>query len=204
MKKLVILLILLAAAVFTAGCTEESQENLTDTQPIQEADGVVESTEAGQNATPQEEGNVTNSTEPGQNITLQEEGTVIEVTDLAQLNASLQQGPVLMKIGSERCGPCKAMKPMLNELATEYKGKARVISIDIDKSPQLATYFGIGYIPDSTIVLNVKGEEYVYMKQDGNITTDRFQARILGTTEKSVLQDVLNLALLQSEKDKSE
>ncbi len=204
MKKLVILLILLAAAVFTAGCTEDRQENLTNTQEIQETGGVVEPTELGQNATSQEEGNVAKSTEFGQNTTLQEEGTVVEVTDLQQLNASLEQGPVLMKIGSERCGPCKAMKPMLNELATEYKGRAKVISVDIDKSPQLATYFGIGYIPDSTVVMNVKGEEYVYMKQDGNVTTDRFQARILGSTEKSVLEDVLNLALLKKEKDKSE
>lgn len=189
MKKLVILLILLAAIVFTAGCTEESQENnSTNTQAIQERNGVVEATDPGQNITPQE---------------TQEEGTVIEVASLEQINASVQQEPVLMKIGSERCGPCKAMKPMLQELATEYEGRARVISVDIDKSPELATYFGIGYIPDSTVIVGIKDGEYVYMKPDGSVTTDRLQARILGSTEKSTLEDVMNLALIQAEKDKS-
>lgn len=188
MKKLVILLILLAAIIFTAGCTEESQENSTNTQVIQERNEVVEATESEQNTTPQE---------------IQEEGSVIELVNLEQINTSVQQEPVLMKIGSERCGPCKAMKPMLQELATEYEGRARVISIDIDKSPDLATYFGIGYIPDSTVIVGIKDGEYIYMKQDGSVTTDRFQARILGTTEKSTLEDVMNLALIQAEKDKS-
>jgi thioredoxin 1 len=189
MKKLVILLILLVAAVFTAGCTEESQEDSTDTQAIQEGNGVVE------------------ATEPEQNTTLQEtqgENSVVEVTSLEQVNTSLEQGPILMKIGSERCGPCRAMKPMLEELAVEYGGRARVISIDIDKSPDLAVYFGIGYIPDSTVIVSVTEGEYVYMKPDGEVTTDRFQARILGTTEKDALEDVLNLALIQVEKDKSQ
>ncbi len=167
MKKLVILLILLAAVVFAAGCTEKSQENPTNAQAIQEGSSVV------------------------------------EVTNLEQINASLQQGPVLMKIGSENCGPCKDMKPMLQELATEYGGRAKVISVDIDRSPQLAVYFGIGYIPDSTVIMNVTDGEYVYMKPDGNVTTDRFKARITGLTEKGVFEDVLNLALLQAEKDKS-
>jgi thiol-disulfide isomerase/thioredoxin len=192
MKKLVILLILLAAVVFTAGCTEESQVNSTNTQENstniqgnQDINGVVEATESGQTTTPRE---------------TQNEGSVVEVTDFTQINASLQQGPVLMKFGSERCGACKAMKPMLQELATEYEGRANVISVDIDKSPQLAEYFNISYIPDSTVILNVTDGEYVYMKSDDSITTDRFQARILGSTEKGVLEDIMNLALLHAEK----
>ncbi|RXA17080.1 thioredoxin [Methanosarcina sp. MSH10X1] len=188
MKKLVILLILLATVIFTAGCTEESQEDSANTQAIQERTEAVEATEPEQNTTSQE---------------IQEEGNVVEVAGLEEINTTLQQGPVLMKIGSERCGPCKAMKPMLQELATEYEGRAKVVSIDIDRSPDLAVYFGIGYIPDSTVIIGITDGEYVYMKPDGSVTTDRFQARILGTTEKSTLEDVMNLALIQAEKDKS-
>ncbi len=189
MKKLVILLILLAAVIFTAGCTEESQENSINTKAVQESNGVVEPTESGQNTTPQE---------------TQEGSSVVEVTDLEQINASLQQGPVLMKIGSENCGPCQAMKPMLQELATEYAGRAKVISIDMGKSPQLAGYFGAGYVPDSTVIVNLTDGEYVYMHQEGYVTTDRFKARITGLWEKDIYEDVLNLAILQAEKDKSQ
>ena len=41
------------------------------------------------------------------------------------------------------------------------------------------------------------------MKPDGSVTTDRLQARILGATEKGVLEDVMNHALIQAEKNKS-
>jgi len=96
------------------------------------------------------------------------------------------------------------MKPMLQELATEYSGKATIMSIDIVQSPTLEAYFKIGYVPDSTVIVNVTDGEYVYMKPDGNVTTDRFQARIPGLMEKSVFEDVLNLALLEKDKSKSE
>jgi thioredoxin 1 len=172
MKKIIILLIVLAAVVFTAGCAEENQENSTNTQAV-----------------PQE---------------TQEGSSVVEVTDLEQINVSLQQGPVLMKIGSENCGPCQAMKPMLQELVTEYAGRAKVISIDVGKSPQLASYFGAGYVPDSTVIVNIKDGEYIYMHPEGYVTTDRFKARITGLWEKDIYEDVLNLALLQAEKDKSQ
>jgi thioredoxin 1 len=188
MKKSVILLVLLAAMVFTAGCAEESQENSTSTQAIKEGVGVIETTELEQNATLQE---------------AQEEGGVVEVINLEQINASIQQGPVLMKIGSERCGPCNAMKPMLKELAAEYEGRARIISVDIDRSPELATYFNIGPIPDSTVIVSIKDGEYIYMKQDGGVTTDRLQARVIGLREKDIYEDLMNLALVQAEKDKS-
>lgn len=190
MKKLIVLLILLVAVIFTAGCAEESQDNSTDTQAVQEGNDVVEPTESGQNTTPQEAQDISN---------------VVEMTDLEQVNASLNQEPVFMKIESEHCGTCKAMEPMIQELAAEYEGKVRFISIDMSRSPQLAgVYFGAGYVPDITVIVNIKDGEYVYMQQDGNVITDRFKARITGPREKGIYEDVLNHALIQAEKDKSQ
>lgn len=188
MKKLIIILILLAGVVFTAGCTDENQKNTTSAQAIEEVNGTGNPTESEQNSTPLE---------------IQEESSVVEVTSLEQINTTLEQGPVLVKIGSERCGSCKDMDPMLQELATEYGGRATIASIDIIQSPDLGTYFEIGYVPDSTVIVSVTDGEYVYMKPDGNITTDRFEARIPGPMGKDVFEDVLNLALIQAEKDKS-
>lgn len=192
MKKLVVLLILLAAVVFTAGCTEENQENSTDIQENstnlqgnQDINGTVEATESGQNTTLPE---------------IQNGSKVVQVTSLEQINASLKQGPVLMKIGSKHCGPCQAMRPMLKELATEYSGKATIVSIDITESPDLATYFDIGYVPDTTLIMGIENGEYVYLKEDGTLTKDRLQAKIRGQMEKDVYTKRIDLALLQEGK----
>jgi Thioredoxin domain-containing protein len=186
MKKLVILLVLLAAVVFTAGCTEESQENSTNLQENQDINGTVEATESGQNTTLPE---------------TQNESSVVQVTSLEQINASLKQGPVLMKIGSKHCGPCQAMRPMLKELATEYSGKATIVSIDITESPDLATYFDIVYVPDTSLIMGIEKGEYVYLKEDGTLTKDRLQAKIRGQMEKDVYTKRIDLALLQEGKN---
>ena len=205
MKKLFVLLIMLAAVIFTAGCTDDSKENSTDTQAIEENNSIVESE---QNATSQEiqgENGVVKTNESGQNTTSQEaqEGTsVLEVTSLEQINASLEQGPVLVKIGSKHCGPCQAMKPMLKELATEYSGKATIASIDITESPDLDSYFEIGYVPDTSLVVGIEDGDYVYMQENGTVTKDRFQARIQGQMEKEVYENRINLALLKEGKSK--
>lgn len=161
MNKLVISLILLAAVLFTAGCTEDV-DNSTDAQEIQLS--VVEN-----------------------------------LTDLEQINTSIQKGPVLVKVGAEWCGPCQQMKPILSDLAAEYTGKATVMSADIDQSPNLSTYFATSYIPDSFVVVGIENGEYVYMQEDGNVTTDRFQARVLGVMEKQVYEELMDRAVLYHE-----
>ncbi|HPS88616.1 MAG TPA: thioredoxin family protein [Methanosarcina vacuolata] len=208
MKKLFVLLIMLAAVIFTAGCTDDSKGNSTDTQAIEENNSIVGANESEQNATSQEiqgEYGVVKTNESGQNTTSQEaqEGTsVLEVTSLEQINASLEQGPVLVKIGSKHCGPCQAMKPMLKELATEYSGKATIASIDITESPDLNSYFEIGYVPDTSLVVGIEDGDYVYMQENGTVTKDRFQARIQGQMEKEVYENRINLALLKEGKSK--
>ncbi|AKB45478.1 Thioredoxin [Methanosarcina vacuolata Z-761] len=199
---------MLAAVIFTAGCTDDSKENSTDTQAIEENNSIVGANESEQNATSQEiqgENGVVKTNESGQNTTSQEaqEGTsVLEVTSLEQINASLEQGPVLVKIGSKHCGPCQAMKPMLKELATEYSGKATIASIDITESPDLNSYFEIGYVPDTSLVVGIEDGDYVYMQENGTVTKDRFQARIQGQMEKEVYENRINLALLKEGKSK--
>lgn len=142
------------------------------------------------------ENNSTNS----QNIS--EKSVVVEATKLEQINASLEKGPVLVKLGAEWCDSCQEMKPILDQLAAEYGNKATVMSVDIDKSPKLANYFGYSVIPDTSVIAGVKNGEYVYMREDGSVITDRFKARILGTVDKSVLEKTLNFAL-KKEKTKS-
>jgi thioredoxin-like negative regulator of GroEL len=126
----------------------------------------------------------------------------IEENNLEKINTSLLKGPVFLKIGSDWCGPCQEMKPALNELTTEYQGKATIISVDVDQNPELAEYFGVSSIPDSTVIVKIENGKYVYMQEDGNLTKDRFKARILGLMDKETCEKVLNYAL-QKEDTKS-
>lgn len=132
-----------------------------------------------------------------------EKGVVIETTELGQINKSLEEVPVFLRLGAEWCGACQSMKPILDELASKYGDRATIMSININKNPQLATYFDVGYIPDSSIIMGIENGEYVYMQQDGNITTDRVKARIVGLEDKEVYEKVLENALAYEEKGKS-
>ncbi len=60
------------------------------------------------------------------------------------LNAS---EPVLVDFFATWCGPCKMLAPVLDEVATEAAGRAKVVKVDIDASPDLAQRYGVMSVP---------------------------------------------------------
>ncbi len=69
------------------------------------------------------------------------------------------------------------------------------MSIDVDKSPTLVDYFGVSSLPDSCVIVGNENGKYDYMQQNGKVTTDRSQARIIGYNDKQVYEKVLDLVL---------
>ncbi|MCB8932226.1 MAG: thioredoxin [Fimbriimonadaceae bacterium] len=55
--------------------------------------------------------------------------------------------PVLIDFWAEWCGPCKAIGPSIEQLATEYEGRAKVFKVDVDSDGELASQYGVMSIP---------------------------------------------------------
>ena len=64
--------------------------------------------------------------------------------------------PVLVDFYADWCGPCKAMSPVIQEVAKAVQGKARVIKVDIDKSVQAAQTYQVQAVPTFIIFKNGK------------------------------------------------
>jgi thiol-disulfide isomerase/thioredoxin len=122
-------------------------------------------------------------------------GIVVTATNRSQINTALKKGPVLMKFGAVWCPYCTALDSTLKQLATEYKGKATIMSVDTDKSSKFADSFGVNDIPDTCVIVSMKNGKYVYMQQSGKTTTDISKAKIIGYEDKNVYEKVLNFAL---------
>jgi thioredoxin 1 len=63
--------------------------------------------------------------------------------------------PVLVDFWAEWCGPCRALAPKLEEVATQFNGKVKVVKLNIDENPEAPAKYGVKGIP--TMILFKKG-----------------------------------------------
>ncbi|MGV6845319.1 MAG: thioredoxin [Lutibacter sp.] len=88
----------------------------------------------------------------------------IHVTDATFEEVVLKSDkPVLVDFWAAWCGPCRMVAPILDELNTEFEGKAVIAKVDVDANQQYAAQFGIRNIP--TVLVFKNGE--VVEKQVG-------------------------------------
>ncbi len=105
-------------------------------------------------------------------------GKAVEITDNNFEEIIGSDQPVLVDFWAEWCGPCKMIAPVVEELATEYDGKAVIGKVDVDSNPEVSAKFGIRSIP--TLLVFKKGE--VVDKQIGavpkNVLSQKLDAQI--------------------------
>ena len=106
-------------------------------------------------------------------------GHLVEVNESNFENEVVKAStPVLVDFWATWCGPCKALTPTLETIATERAGRVKIVKVDVDGSPNLAAKFGIRSVP--TLLLFRNGERV---------------DQLIGNVPKGQIEDVLKKVL---------
>lgn len=74
--------------------------------------------------------------------------SIVNVTDDTFEHEVLQSGlPVVVDIWATWCGPCKAIAPVLEDLAAEFSGQVKIVKVDADANPATVSAAGVTSIP---------------------------------------------------------
>lgn len=88
--------------------------------------------------------------------------SIINATDASfDTDVVNSDGLVLVDFWAAWCGPCKAIAPVLEELAEDYQGRVKIVKVDVDANPQSAARFGIRSIPTLFVFKNGERVETV-------------------------------------------
>lgn len=102
----------------------------------------------------------------------------MEITSKNYDELVAQGKPLVLDFWATWCGPCKKIGPLVEELASEYEGKAIIGKVNVEDEDELASKFGIRNIPT------------VLFMKDGKIVEKQ-----VGPCSKSVLEDILKAVL---------
>jgi thioredoxin 1 len=81
-------------------------------------------------------------------------GKALVLTDANFDEAIKSDKPVLVDFWAEWCGPCKMIGPAVEELASDYEGKAVVGKLNVDENPEVTARYGVRNIPTLLVFKN--------------------------------------------------
>jgi thioredoxin 1 len=104
---------------------------------------------------------------------------IANVTDASFENDVLKSSqPVLIDFWATWCGPCRAIAPVVEQLAGEYAGKVKVVKVNIDENPKTPTQYDVRSIPT------------LLMFKDGKVV-----GQIVGAVPKPKIEELVKKAL---------
>jgi len=77
--------------------------------------------------------------------------TSIATDETFATNVLAADEPVLVDFWAEWCPPCHRIAPVLDELAGEYAGRARIVKINVDENPETARAYGVQSLPTLSV-----------------------------------------------------
>jgi thioredoxin 1 len=101
----------------------------------------------------------------------------IEVTDSTFEQEVLQSTqPVLVDFWAVWCGPCRAVAPVVEEIAGDYEGKLKVMKLDVDDNPRTASAYGVQSIPTLLVFKDGKPAERIVGAVPKKVIVDKLQS----------------------------
>lgn len=153
------LLIMAVVVVMTTACgsssTEKGGNDSTATSETAQVAGTEGETDKKVESIPAEEAVISYN------------GTLLEVPAGSVLTPATIQATAhatLIEFGATWCGPCKHAKPVVENLAGKYDGKAEFLYVDIDNCPEIAKAFGVGQTVPVVVVAKADGS---FVKVEG-------------------------------------
>jgi thioredoxin 1 len=105
-------------------------------------------------------------------------GKAIEITDANFDEITKTDKPILVDFWAEWCGPCKMIGPVVEELASDYDGKAIIGKVDVDSNPNTSAKFGIRSIPTLLVIKNGKIVEKQVGAVPKSVLTQKLDAHL--------------------------
>ena len=119
------------------------------------------------------------TTQPALTAPVATDGKVIELTDASAIAPDMKvEQLTVLDFNAVRCGPCRQLAPVLEQMAEKYKGRVSFISIDVDKFGSLFEAFNLGSSIPAVVFLTPDGERKVYIGTGELLPDTAFEAII--------------------------